>query len=53
MTKFLRDILDAHEPLFTQSLREMEYITGKKKYRYQIDGGDYRENFRYASESRA
>lgn len=30
MTKFLRDILDAHEPLFTQSLREMEYITGKK-----------------------
>ena len=30
MTKFLRDILKAEEPLFTQSLRELEFLTGKK-----------------------
>jgi hypothetical protein len=30
MTKLLRDLLAAQEPLFTQSLRELEYITGKK-----------------------
>lgn len=30
MTKFLRTILAAEEPLFTQSLRELEWLTGKK-----------------------
>jgi len=30
MSKLLRNLLAAKEPLFTQSLRELEYITGKK-----------------------
>lgn len=30
MTKLLRDILAAQEPLFTQSLRELEFLTGRK-----------------------
>lgn len=30
MSKPLRDLLDATEPLFTQSLRELEFDTGKK-----------------------
>lgn len=30
MSKLLRNLLDAQEPLFTQSLRELEYETGKK-----------------------
>ncbi len=30
MSKLLRDLLSAQEPLFTQSLRELEIITGKK-----------------------
>lgn len=30
MSKLLRDLLAAQEPLFTQSLRELEYLTGKK-----------------------
>lgn len=30
MSKLLRDILAAKEPLFTQSLRELEFLTGKK-----------------------
>ena len=29
MSKLLRTLLDAQEPLFTQSLRELEFITGK------------------------
>lgn len=30
MSKLLRDLLAAQEPLFTQSLRELEYLTGRK-----------------------
>ena len=30
MSKLLRDLLQAKEPLFTQSLRELEFDTGKK-----------------------
>lgn len=30
MSKLLRDLLSAQEPLFTESLRELEYITNKK-----------------------
>ncbi len=30
MSKLLRDLLEAKEPLFTQSLRELEFLTGKK-----------------------
>lgn len=30
MSKFLRELLNAEEPLFTQSLRELEWLTGKK-----------------------
>lgn len=30
MSKLLRDLLEAKEPLFTQSLRELEQLTGKK-----------------------
>lgn len=30
MSKLLRNLLNAKEPLFTQSLRELEFITGKK-----------------------
>lgn len=30
MSKLLRDLLQAQEPLFTQSLRELEFETGKK-----------------------
>lgn len=30
MTKLLRDLLEAQEPLFTQSLRELEWLTGRK-----------------------
>lgn len=30
MSKFLRELLAAEEPLFTQSIRELEFLTGKK-----------------------
>lgn len=30
MSKLLRSLLDAKEPLFTQSLRELEFLTGRK-----------------------
>ncbi len=30
MTKLLRDLLAAQEPLFTQSLHELEFLTGRK-----------------------
>lgn len=30
MSKLLRDLLAVQEPLFTQSLRELEFLTGKK-----------------------
>lgn len=30
MTKLLRDLLNAQQPLFTQSIRELEFLTGKK-----------------------
>lgn len=30
MSKLLRDLLAAQQPLFTQSLKELEYLTGKK-----------------------
>lgn len=30
MSKLLRDLLEAKEPLFTQSLRELEFLTSKK-----------------------
>ena len=29
MAKFLRDLLDAEEPIFTESLRQLEYVSGR------------------------
>ncbi len=36
MSKLLRDLLDAQEPLFTQSLRQLEVVTGKKAIDVQL-----------------
>lgn len=30
MTKFLRDLLDAEEPIFSDAVRQLEYLTGKQ-----------------------
>lgn len=32
MSRFLRELLAAEEPLFTQSMRELEFLSGKKNH---------------------